>query len=214
MDGRVFFLVGALIGAAVLGSSGCTSPDPGAVVFAPREGSGGNGAGGGNGGGGGAGDGGGGGGVGAAADTVFGTTAFAYTDPGRTANTASAQHQGTVVGKDCSQSTCHGTGGAGPTWTFAGTLYAAGGQTTIAKGEVKVIGPDKTTEVGSAFTDADGNFWYEGGALPAGSIVAVRAEGIPTIMHMATPLAATNGGCSSATANCHGTTAQGPVHVP
>lgn len=211
MDGRVLILVGALVGAAFLGSSGCTSPDPGSVVYAPREGSGGTGVSGGNGGGGGGGgDGGGGGGV--PTDTVF-KTAFAYTDPGRTANGASTQHQGTVVGKDCSQSTCHGTGGAGPNWSFAGTLYAAGGQTTIAKGEVKVVNADGT-DFGSAYTDADGNFWYEGGALPAGSKVAVRADGITTIMHMATPLQPANSGCSSATANCHGTTAQGPVHVP
>lgn len=211
MDLRGAALFAGVLGAAVLGAStACSGPDPGSITFTER------------------GSGStsdtspssststtdGGGSTTPTADPIFGTTAFKYEDPGQTANNASSAHNGTVVGKDCAQSTqCHASGGAGPTWTFAGTLYASGGTTTIAKGEVMVV--DSTgKEVGHAFTDANGNFWYQGGALPAGAKAGARADGVATIQHMATALTATNTGCNSASSNCHGTATQGPIHVP
>ena len=214
-DHRVVLLAGAVLCAAFAGASACTAPDPGAITFSERpSGTGGDTSS----------TGGGttttttgdsGTGTTVTPDAVFGTTTFAYADPGLQANKQTA-HNGPVVGKDCAQSAaCHqanNTSGA-PVWTFAGTLYAAGGKTTIAKGEVKVIGPDGGA-VGNTYTDQDGNFWYQGDPLPAGSKVGARADGVAAAQHMSTALLATNTGCSSAGSNCHGTTAQGPVHVP
>ena len=212
-DSRAILLVGAVVSGAILGGSACSGPDPGSITFSQRPSGLGADTSGGTTTGGTTTDAGG---ATPTSDPIFGTTTFAYTDPGLRANNQNAAHETTVVGKDCAQSaSCHqaGNNAGAPVWTFAGTLYAAGGTTTIAKGEVKVIGPDNAV-VGSTYTDADGNFWFEGGALPANSKVGVRADGVTAIQHMSTPLLATNTGCSSKGSNCHGTTAQGPVHVP
>jgi hypothetical protein len=136
---------------------------------------------------------------------------FAYQDPGLTANNANAAHGGTVEGKDCIVAGCHLDGGK--KWLFGGTVYNApkNGQ-TVARAEVRIVGPDGT-EIGRAYTDANGNFWLEAGAktIPAGSKVGVRVEGGG--MLMATPISNADGGCSGARANCHGTDAQGKVWV-
>lgn len=142
-----------------------------------------------------------------AADPVFGTTTFAYTNPGVTANGANAAHAGTVEGKDCVVAGCHGNGSADP-WLFGGTVYnAAQGGQTVAQAEVRVV--DATgTEVAKAYTDANGNFWFQKGALnmPVGGRVGVRTA--TAVKRMATPLQAAQpgagGGCNNA--GCHGAT--------
>ena len=149
-------------------------------------------------------------------DPIFGTTPFAYQDPGVKANEV-ASHGGSVEGRNCADTGCHVTGGAaaGKLWVFAGTVYStAQGGAVVPKAEVRVVGPDGT-EVGSAYTDENGNFWFEkdGATIPANSKVGVRREGGKP-MQMATLLQPDDRGCSANRANCHGTAATGRVYAP
>ncbi len=209
MDHR--FLVVAVLGLGCAGAAAlaCSGPDPGSITFAERRagfestpgGSSNSSTSGGA-------DGGatpdaGGSSSGTTNDPIFGTTPFAYQNPGQNANGANAAHQGTVEGKDCYMSGCHGpTGAVGPQWLIGGTVYAdATGNTTIAQAEVKVVdGTGK--EIAKAYTDANGNFWMDKGAatLPAGSKVGVRTA--TKSKAMATTLAAGQGNCNNAT-GCH-----------
>jgi membrane protein implicated in regulation of membrane protease activity len=216
MDYRGVLLTCAVVGATVLGAStACSGPDPGAITFSERPGQstepqGTRGDAGTSGGASGTSDG------GTTTDPAvlafFKNEPFAYQDPGLAANNADAAHGGTVEGKNCIVAGCHLDGGR--KWLFGGTVYTApkDGQ-TVAKAEVRVVGPDGT-EIGRAYTDANGNFWLEAGekTIPAGSKVGVRAEGGAGKL-MATPISNADGGCSAARANCHGTDAQGKVWV-
>jgi hypothetical protein len=219
MDYRGVLLIGAVVGAgAVASSTACTAPDPGAITFAERESQGTSepqGSSGTSGTSGTAADGGGGADTGAPPDPIFGTTPFAYVDPGVAANGANDAHGGTVEGKDCREG-CHVEGGvaAAKPWVYGGTVYTAaqGGQ-TVPKAEIKVVGPNGE-DIGSTYTDANGNFWLEkdGTTIPAGSKVGVRKEGGRT-MFMATPLQPGDSGCNANRANCHGTPATGKVYA-
>ena len=216
MDCRGVLLIGAIVGAGALASStACSGPDPGAITFAERQSQTGDpqGSGGTSGTGGTAADGGSE--TGAPEDPIFGTTPFAYQDPGVQANEANDAHGGTVVGKDCLAG-CHSAGGvaAAKPWVFGGTVYAAAtGDQTVAKAEIKVVGPNGE-DIGSTYTDANGNFWLEKAdtTIPAGARVGVRKEGGRS-MFMATPLQPGDGGCSASTANCHGTPATAQVYA-
>jgi len=216
MDCRGVLLIGAIIGAGALASStACTSPDPGAITFAERQSQSGEpqGSGGTSGTGGTAGDSGSE--TSTPADPIFGSTPFAYVDPGVTANEV-ASHGGPVVGRNCTDTGCHIEGGAAAAklWVFAGTVYAAAtGDQTVAKAEIKVVGPNGE-DIGSTYTDADGNFWLEKAdtTIPAGAKVGVRKEGGRS-MFMATPLQPGDGGCSANRANCHGTAVTAQVYA-
>ena len=219
MDYRGVLLIGAVVGAGALASTtACSGPDPGAITFAERESQGSGEVQGTSGTSGTSGTGTDGGGTegGAGGDPVFGTTAFNWVDPGVTANDANEAHAGTVEGKNCADVGCHTEGGAAATkiWVIGGTVYTAatGGQ-TVPKAEIKVVGPDGA-EVGTTYTDANGNFWLEkaGTTIPAGSMVAVRKEG-GMIMHMATALQPGDNGCNANRANCHGTAVQGRIYA-
>lgn len=213
MDYRGVLLTCGVLGAGVLAlSSGCTGPDPGSLEFAERPGQqgepqGSSGSSGGTSSSGGTED--------AGGDPIFGLTAFEYQDPGVIANEQNPDtHQGNVEGKDCVVAGCH-LGGAAP-WLFAGTVYSAqNGGTTVAKAEVRIVGPDNA-EIGRAYTDPNGNFWMEstGVAIPDGSKVGVRREGGQTPMMMVTPLTNADAGCNANRANCHGTALQGKIYVP
>jgi hypothetical protein len=138
-----------------------------------------------------------------AGDAVFGTTPFAYQNPGVVANGQDTLHAGNVEGKDCVVSGCHGTG-SGKAWLFGGTVYnAASNGQTVAQAEVRVVDA-AGKEIAKAYTDPNGNFWFDKGALaiPPDSKVGVRTA--TKVARMATPLGATGGGCNNA--GCHGTT--------
>jgi hypothetical protein len=148
------------------------------------------------------------------ADPIFGATTLQWTDPGLVANTQ-AIHGGPVEGKDCVVAGCH-LGGTKP-WLMGGTIYnAAQNGTTVAKAEIRIVGPDGA-EVAKAYTDANGNYWLgaaEGVTIPANSKVGVRREGGAGTKMMATALGPTDSGCNANRANCHGTAATGKVFVP
>ncbi len=145
-------------------------------------------------------------------DPIFGTSAFAYVSPGVAANGAANAHNGTVEGKDCLMSGCHGSGSNRP-WVFGTTVYSAStGGTVVAKAEVRIVGPNGA-EVAKAYTDANGNVWFSqaGTTIPAGSRVGVRKEGgMPRAMN--TPLQADGGACNRA--SCHGANGTGRVFAP
>jgi hypothetical protein len=215
MDYRGVLLIGAVLGAGALASTpACSGPDPGAITFSerPSEASGTSSSGttssGGSSSSSGADSGG-------TSDTIFGTTPFAYQDPGVEANTANTAHGGTVEGRNCTDgSACHGDGSPKP-WVFGGTVYsAATNGTTVPKAEIKVVGPDGA-DIGTTYTDKNGNFWFEkpGTTIPAGSKVGVRKEG-GTPRAMATLLQPADSGCSANRANCHGTAGTGKVFAP
>lgn len=216
MDCRVVILIGA-VGAAALVS--CSGPNPAAIKFEDRDPSdpvaaptgtstpGGDTPGGSTPGT----DGGGGTNPGTTGDIVFGNSTFNYVAPTKVANEVT-NHGGSVAGKNCITGGCHLDNSH--KWVFAGTVFtAADGATPVTKAEVRVVTGDGVL-IGSAYTDSGGNFWFAGpGQLAQGSRVGVRTEsGASAIMSMA--LAATDKGCNATTGNCHGTTAQGKVHVP
>jgi hypothetical protein len=166
----------------------CSAPDPGQVIFTPRTdnatggtGTGtnnqGNGTDGGSSGGGtDSGTTGGGGGEGGAEGGGATLTAFTG-DTYNAAGTPSsgnakdvATHQtaktsggmtipgGDPKGMNCMDSACHGTGGAGSPWAFAGTAYTAAGTTAPMGTEIRLV--DKTgKEVDHVYTDVSGNFY-------------------------------------------------------
>jgi hypothetical protein len=192
------FRAAVLLGAVAL--SGCDAPDPGKITFAERPG-------------GGATepgptpvvDGG---------DPIFGTSALAYQNPGLVANTANADHQNTVEGKDCIVAGCHVDNNR--PWLFGGTVYTtAQGGATVPRAEVRVVGPDGA-EIARAYTDQNGNFWFPaaGKTIPPNSRVGVRAEGIAAPRYMPDALPAGNQvGCSSTASTCHGTAGTGRVFI-
>ena len=151
MDYRGVLLVGLVGGAAIFGATtSCSAPDPGQITFSERpRGSGGELTSGGTTSGGtdggssgttsGGTDGGGtdGGSSGAAADPVFGTTAFAAgsTGQGAPAKAANPAHNGDSSGKDCMVAGCHLN-----QWGFGGTLY------TDAAGTARVAGVDVSAD--------------------------------------------------------------------
>lgn len=136
-------------------------------------------------------------------DPVFGSSTFAYVNPGQNANTANAAHQNTVEGKNCVVAGCHLDGNQ--PFKFAGTVYTtANGNQTVAEAEVRIVSPSGV-EVGRSYTDANGNFWLSaGGTIPASSRVGARTAlsrhlMIDTISGLDSPSARE---CSNA--SCHG----------
>jgi hypothetical protein len=104
-------------------------------------------------------------------DPVFGTSTFVPLVPGKNANGVAAHPAAELPlqGKNCFKAGgCHAENGY--KYGFAGTVYATanGGASVGAGVEVAVAG------VGSAYTDADGNFWFAGPTPPAGSRTGVR----------------------------------------
>lgn len=185
MDVRGVFLVGAVIGAAALGSTlSCSAPDPGAIVFSERPRTGPDPAASSSGASGTSGattDSGTGeeGGTSGAPDPVFAQApAFDGTPPaGQPPNAPAkgkdAQHTGAAgqdpAGQDCQ--TCHAGRDA-----FGGTAYTSiNGQTRLPNAQIVVAGPDgKVYAV--AYSDADGNFWADaiGVTIPPNSKVGIR----------------------------------------
>jgi hypothetical protein len=203
MKVRGTLLIGAVMGAGMLGAmAACSAPDPGAISYSVRPGASGEPQGSSTSSSGAPGD--------AAVeaapppDPIFGTEPFKYVDPGVVANTANPAHAGTVEGKNCmTATTCHGPDGPKP-WVFAGTLYSSvAGTTTVAKGQIRVLGPDGA-EIGTTYTDANGNFWLDKAAatVPAGSTVGVRKEGGTAPRQMASKLQTTDNGCNKG-GTCH-----------
>lgn len=208
MDFRVVWLSGIVLGSATVAAA-CEAPDPGEVTFSERSraesSSGASGQASSSSGDGtssssssGGADGGGEGGV---ADPVFGTEAFAAGNPGQNANGATGVHAGSVEGKDCMVAGCHLD--TGPKWGFGGTVYsAANGGTTVKNAEVRVTGPDGKT-FGSAYTDDNGNFWFDGAGAkpPANSRVGVR-DGTKVKLMVGTVAGDSGSACNSTA--CHG----------
>lgn len=138
-------------------------------------------------------------------DAVFGTSTFAYKNPGQNADDHQATHTGQtpLEGKDCVTAGCHLDG---TTWAFAGTVFTkVDGTSTEAQAEVGIVYADNTVK--SAMTDAQGNFWFPGTDFPpAGAKVGVRKAGAAT-KFMATPLPAAPAGRACNSTACHGAAA-------
>jgi len=110
-------------------------------------------------------------------------------------------HQSPVVagnpsnrGIDCMGAGCHGVGGGGPPWAFAGTLSTAADGLTPNAGVTIVIHAGATTL--KAISDTDGNFYSPlAVTFPANA----QASKCPSVMSMSAQLATGQGGCNS----CH-----------
>jgi hypothetical protein len=118
-------------------------------------------------------------------------------------NTADSGHHN--PGTDCMSGNCHGPGGAGPTWTVAGTLYgAAAGGTPVAGATITVIDANGTSH--DLVSAQNGNF-YSGVAIPLPA--KVYASKCPAIQPMNATVSV--GSCNS----CHTAgSATGAVHLP
>jgi hypothetical protein len=109
---------------------------------------------------------------------------------------------GTRAGTGCVIAGCHLTGGAGPTFVMAGTLYKPGGAQPAAGALIRLV-PDGGGNAVTATTDAAGNFHAAPGATQPFPGKA-HASGCPTEdAHMVGAIAvAGNGNCNGGTA-CH-----------
>jgi hypothetical protein len=207
---RRFVLPAVLaLGCLLGGALACSSPDPGYLEFAERRGtvdptststsSGGSSSSGGKPDAGATAD------AGAAGgDLIFGTTTFAYQSPGVTANGEDPAHGGNIEGKDCLLSGCHGTGATKP-FLFGGTVYnAASSGQTVAQAEVRLVDV-AGKEIATAYTDPNGNFWFDKGALTVPANGKVGARTATKAARMTTALGTAGGGCNAAT-GCHGGT--------
>lgn len=206
MNFRVVWLSGIVAGTAGVGA--CDAPDPGEITFAERQTDpGGSSSGGSSGGSSGSTptDGGSSGTTEAGpSDPVFGNTNFQPGNPGQNANAVdNAQHMAEVPleGKNCFKAGgCHAENSK--KWGFAGTVYSAiTGGATVKNAEVRVSGPDGTL-VGSAYTDDNGNFWFDGPKPPANARVGVRDGTKVKIMGGVVSGDATGAQCNSNA--CHG----------
>lgn len=202
MNFRVVWLSGIVAGTA--GAAACEAPDPGEITFSERQTDpGGSSSGGGSSGSGSAPTDGGSSGTTEAGgvDPVFGTTNFQPGNPGQNAN-AVESHAAEVPleGKNCFKAGgCHAENTK--KWGFAGTVYGAiTGGATVKNAEVRVTGPDGTP-IGSAYTDDNGNFWYDGPKPPANARVGVR-DGTKVKVMAAVVAGDTGAQCNSNL--CHG----------
>ena len=118
---------------------------------------------------------------------------------------------GTNAGKACMDAACHGQGGQGPQFQFAGTVYKTGGTVASAGVTVRV-----TSGAGAAapdyITDTAGNFHIPAGTLmgafPGAKVLVTACPTAPA--RMATPLNQGDGNC--ARAGCHvAAGGQGPI---
>jgi hypothetical protein len=115
---------------------------------------------------------------------------------------ASGNHN---AGTDCMAGNCHGPGGAGPTWTVAGTLYtSAAGTTPIVGGTITLtLAAGAPIDLVSA---QNGNFWT---ADPVALPINTFASKCPAITPMISAVAV--GSCNS----CHvPNSATGSIHLP
>lgn len=205
MNFRVVWLSGIVAGTATVAA--CEAPDPGEITFSERQTDPGGGSSSGGSSGGSSGavttDGGSSDAMeGGPADPVFGNTNFQPGNPGENAN-AVASHAGQtpLEGKNCFQAGgCHNENAK--KWGFAGTVYSAiTGGATVKNAEVRVTGPDGTP-IGSAYTDDNGNFWFDGPKPPANSRVGVRDATKVKLMGGVVSGDATGAQCNSNA--CHG----------
>jgi hypothetical protein len=104
------------------------------------------------------------------------------------------------AGKACLN--CHGASGGAPTFAAAGTVYA--GATPAASIEVRAIGTDGMAY--SAYTDADGNFFFPAAVAPIAfaSMAGARNATDTRLMGAVAP----SGNCN----DCH-STAGGAGHI-
>ncbi|HEY1955111.1 MAG TPA: hypothetical protein VGH28_05850 [Polyangiaceae bacterium] len=149
---------------------------------------------------------------GAAVTTAFtGEGAFASNPPTLDSVT---QHNNDMVGitpdktQDCLS--CHKMGGAGPEFLFAGSVSSdTAGNNPAAGVEIRVRGSDG--KAFSAYSDAEGNFWYEpkaGESLAFPAQAGVR-DGTNTALQKSTLSASS---CNAG--GCHDGTTQAYLHLP
>jgi len=147
--------------------------------------------------------------------TAFtGAGAFASTTPTTSAvDNHNNNGVGVTPGKGVDCLSCHKNGGAGTEFLFAGTLFAdQNGNTPLTGKEIRVRGSDGKAY--SAYSDADGNFWYKPGN---GEAIAFPAQtgardGTNTAL-MVENLTATNGSSCNA-GGCHDGNTQLYIHLP
>lgn len=148
----------------------------------------------------------------ASVDPVFGTAPFVPGTPGQNAN-AVPEHASSLPlqGKNCfAAGGCHAE--SNRRWGFAGTVYDSylSNAPGAKNAEVRIV--DSTGAFfGKAYTDDDGNFWFEGAKPPAGSRVGVRALGRAAVMTGA--VAGDVGGACNAS-SCHGGGNVSVIYLP
>lgn len=215
MDCRGFALLAAVVGASALGGLvSCSGGDPASLTFRERghqdsdlTGSGDKGSSSG-------GDASGGGAGGAVVDGgsvhAFSTAAaYAATSPTDNSQNASHSNGGNPAGQNCMD--CHVTGGAGPAWGIAGTVYTTTqGTVPVAQAEVRLVDA-KGQELARTYSDDKGNFWSTSilGGIPKGAMIGVRTATSTKLMTAA--LGAQDGGCQKA--GCHVQGGQGRISL-
>jgi hypothetical protein len=104
---------------------------------------------------------------------------------------------GTHAGENCVTTACHGDGGLGPKFQFAGTVFKLDGTTPNAGVTIRV--KSMGGMVASGVTDKAGNFNIIGGTLPMAFPATTDATACPTVTPMISSLAQGGGDCNS----CH-----------
>jgi len=140
----------------------------------------------------------------------------AVSGAGDTPATAAGPRSGTGC---LAAATCHGTGGAGGQFTFAGTAYKemGTGVTPAVGATVRIFMPGTKTSLAKAVTDKAGNFYTQ-------TVVTFPAAGLETditacdstpnnIIPMIAPIRANEANCSSSE-SCHIVPGPRPMFLP
>lgn len=111
-------------------------------------------------------------------------------------------------GLNCIVAGCHlnnSLGAGAPGYQFAGTIYAAGTTNPSAGALVRI---KSGTMILKAYSDADGNFHFDAGALAGQFTATVDVTACPTVTPMVTQLVGGNGGGAGANSCnlCHAQT--------
>ena len=107
--------------------------------------------------------------------------------------------QGNPAGRACLD--CHdGDGKGAPAFLFAGTVYDPTGKVVVPKAEVRMLGADGKGI--SAYTDANGNFFFRVGSGTTTAPAIAGARSATTVRSMTNKI--NDGNCNQ----CHGTSAR------
>ncbi len=105
------------------------------------------------------------------------------------------------AGQNCMTSGCHASGGNGPTFTVAGTVYRSGGSSPLAQATVKLYRPGTNEVLLQLVSDSLGNFYSQQAVDGLNDGTSTTYDGVdPEVNGISMPGVITTGACSA----CHG----------
>lgn len=105
------------------------------------------------------------------------------------------------AGQDCMSSGCHSSGGQGPQFTVAGTVFRSGSSSGQAGATIRLYVPNTNTLLLELTTDSSGNFYSQEAVHGLNDGSGPPYDGVdPELDGRAMPGVVTSGSCNG----CHG----------